>query len=316
MGSPENFVAINLGNRYLKGLVVNSNRVTDFFLEERGDLPTTLRKIWQEKRIDTDKVKLSLKDKATLVRYFPFPKLEKKKLKQTIFYELNKHIPFSPDEVYFDFHILEEISPSEIFIVLAVAKKDFINPILDVFEKEKLKIFDITLDSICLINLFLHTEEASALNSCILDVGHSFSTLTILQKRKPFLTRDVVFSTNDIFNMLSHIKNLGPSEIEKLLVSSQNHTEILELAEDSITTLCKEVKSSFDYFEVNRGERIEKLYLTGGINYIAGIAKLFKDELDIEVGFLDTLQKLNISLNTEKFNIVKNSFSAALGLVL
>ena len=171
--SPETFTAINLGSRYLKGLIVKENKITDFFLKERQDLAGTLRQIWQEKKISTDRVRLSLKDPSTLVRYFSFPKLEKKKMRQTLFYELNKHIPFSPEDVYFDFSILEETHPSEAFLVLAVAKKDFINSILDIFEKEKLKVLDITLYSICLMNFFLQSILENKINSCILDVGNS-----------------------------------------------------------------------------------------------------------------------------------------------
>lgn len=312
----QNFVAINLGNYSIKGLMVKANKITDFFLKERQDLSAALREIWQEKKISTNRVKLSLKDPAMLVRYFSFPKLEKKKIKQTLFYELNKHIPFSPDEVYFDFSILEETSPTEVFIVLAVAKKDFINAILELFEKEKLKVLDITLDSLCLINLFLRTEEQKETNSCILDIGSSFSALTILRKSTPFLTRDLAFSTKDIFNVLSNIKNIPFAETEKWVTLPQNHKEVLELAQDSIVTLCKEVKSSFDYFEVNKGERIERLYLTGGIAYLTGIGSVFKDYLDIEVSSLDKIQNLNISFSDKNFDSIRNSFSVALGLAL
>jgi type IV pilus assembly protein PilM len=316
LSGPESFVAIDLGNHCLKGLVVEQNKVRDFFLKGRHDLSSALRQVWQEKKIPTDRVKLSLKDPATLVRYFSFPNLEKKKMKQTLFYELNKHIPFPPDEVYFDFSILKETHPGEVFLVLAVAKKDFINLISDIFAKEKLKILEITLDSVCLMNLFLEANPENKINSCILDVGSSFSTLTILQKRIPYLTRDLAFSTKDIINLLSNIKNIPLPEIEKWLISEANHPEVLGLVQDNIAALCKEVKNSFNYFEVNKGERIEKLYLAGGITYITDIAKLFKDELDLEVGFLDIPPKINISCSKEKFNAVKNSFTAALGLVL
>ncbi|MDP2923391.1 MAG: pilus assembly protein PilM [Candidatus Omnitrophota bacterium] len=312
----ESFVAINLGNQYIKGLVVKGDEIIDFFLKEKKDIPTTLREIWQEKKITTDTVKISLKDAATIVRYFPFPKLEKKKIKQTLFYELNKHIPFPPEEVYFDFSILEELNPSEIFVLLAVAKKEFINNILQIFEKEKMKVSSITLDSICLINLFLKNQAETKINSCILDIGNSFSTLTILKKETPHLTRDIGFGIKDIFNIISHTKNMPLEEIENWFACVENHNEVLELSQDSISGLCKEIKSSFDYFEVNKGERVEKLYLTGGLTYIKNIDNVFKDYLDVETGFLDNAQNLKISFSKEDFNRVKNSFSVALGLVL
>jgi Tfp pilus assembly PilM family ATPase len=106
------------------------------------------------------------------------------------------------------------------------------------------------------------------------------------------------------------------AEIEKWIGLGQNHKEALELTQDTITSLCKEVKSSFDYFEVNKGEHIEKLYLSGGVTYISGIDSLFKDYLGIEVDFLAKAANVNISVGGKDFQNMKNSFSVALGLVL
>jgi type IV pilus assembly protein PilM len=312
----ESFVAINLGNRYLKGLVVKDGKVSDFFLKPRKNISEDLKVIWQEKKISTNRVKISLKDHSSLVRYFAFPKLDKKKLKQTLFYELNKHIPFSPEEVYFDFSILEELSPNEVFLLLAVAKKEFVNSTIDIFEKEKKEIINISLDSICLINAFLSFyKEESKINAAIIDIGYNFSTLTIFKKGIPFMTRDLTFGAKDILGVLSNIKNIPASDIDTWIANSANHKEFLELSQSNIASLSREAKSSFDYFEVNKGERIEKLFLTGGLAQVKGISTIFSDYLDTEVGLLDNLQILT-SLTDKNFNDIRNNFSVASGLMV
>ena len=312
----QDFVGINLGNYYLKGLIVRAGQVTDYFIKEKSDLPLALKQIWQEKNISTNKVKLSVKDHSTLVRYFNFPKIDKKKIKQTLFYELNKHIPFSPEEVYFDFSILEE-NPTDLFLLLAVAKKELINNVIDIFEKEKKEILDISLDSICLVNVFLaYYKEEKKINTSILDIGYGFSTLTVLRGGIPFMTRDLTFGTKDILSIISHIKNIPMQAIDKWVTSKENHKEFLELSQDNIAALCREIKSSFDYFEVNKGERIEKVFLTGGLSSIAGIETLFKEYLECEVLFLDNLLNLKSVFNQEQFDAMKNTFSAASGVVL
>lgn len=312
----QDFVGINLGNYYVKGLIVRAGHVTDYFIKEKSDLPLTLKQIWQEKNISTNKVKLSVKDNSTLVRYFNFPKIDKKKIKQTLFYELNKHIPFSPEEVYFDFSILEE-NPADLFLLLAVAKKELINNAIDIFEKEKKEILDISLDSICLVNVFLnYYKEERKINTSILDIGYGFSTLTVLRNGIPFMTRDLTFGTKDILSIISHIKNIPMQAIDKWIMSAGNYKEFLELSQDNIAALCKEIKSSFDYFEVNKGERIEKVFLTGGLSSVAGIETLFKEYLECEVLFLDNLLNLKSVFNQEKFNAIKNTFSVSSGIVL
>ncbi|MFA5008129.1 MAG: pilus assembly protein PilM [Candidatus Omnitrophota bacterium] len=312
----QDFVSINLGNYYIKGLVVRSGKVTDYFIKERKDFPDALRQVWQEKNIPTNKIKISLKDHSAMVRYFNFPKVDKKKLKQTLFYELNKHIPFSPEEVYFDFFILEE-NPADMLLLLAVAKKEIINNTIAVFEKEKKEIFDISLDSICLVNVFLnYYKEERKINASILDIGHAFSTLTILRKGIPFMTRDLTFGTKDILNIISHTKNIPMQAIDKWINSAENHKEFLELSQDNVTALCREVKSSFDYFEVNKGERIEKVFLTGGLSSVNGIDALFKEHLESEVLLLDNLLNLKSAFSPEQFNTLKNNFAVSSGLAL
>jgi type IV pilus assembly protein PilM len=317
----ESFVGINLGNYYIKGSVVKNGKITASFIERNLDLADSLKKLLNDKKIPVRTAKITLKNPCCLVRYFSFPKMDKKKLRQTLFYEINKFIPFSSEEVYFDFFVLKENSPSELFILLAVAKKSYIDTILETFAKSAIKISEINLDSVCLMNLFFaNYSDSKTMNACILDMGYSFSTMTILHKGSPFLTRDVKFSTKDIFQVISRIKNVSVSDVEKGFSSSKNSAEYLELAQDNISGLCKEMKSSFDYFEVNKGEHIDKLYLSGGLASLAGIEKTFFESLDIDAEILkvwpQSQELIGPSLSREQLNPFINSFSAAFGLIV
>ena len=316
----ENFVSINFGSYYLKGLVVKKEKVIDHFIIKNEDLSNGINKLWAAKKIPAKKVKLSIKSPSCLVRYFPFPKMDKGKLKQALFYEMSKFIPFSPDEVYYDFFILKEISPSEILILLAVVKKDFLDPILEIFKEAKLKIDEINLDSICLTNLFLNNyNDSDRINACILDIGYSFTTMTILNKGVPFLTRDVNFNTKDVLQIISRIKNLSLSEVEKWLSTLEDNSEFLELTRDSISNLCKEIKNSFDYFEVNKGEPIDRLYLSGGLISTKNIEQIFTNYVGIEASVLKVADNLHKNINKfpseKEAASFKNKFAAAFGLI-
>jgi type IV pilus assembly protein PilM len=315
------FAAVNLGSCYLKGLIVKNGEIRNYFLEKNDNLPATLKKVWEEKRIPTRSVKLSIKNPSCLVRYFPFPKMDKKRLSQALTYELNKFIPFSFEEVYFDFFILKEINPSEVYILLAVVKRDFVNQILEIFSQANLDIANITLDSICLINLFLNNyTKSKEINSCILDIGNSISTITIFNKETPFLTRDVKFSTKEVLDSVSRTKNLDSLAVQEWIKDDKNNTELIELAQHNISNLCREIKSSLDYFEVNAAERIDSLYLTGGLSSTKGLEKAFTKELEVNTEVLKVFDgdkvKSNIVFSDQKFVTLENYFSVAFGLAL
>ena len=317
----EKLTAINIGNYYTKGLIVEGGEVTNYFIERKGELSATIKKLRDDKKISSQKIKISIKTPSCLVRYFPFPKMEKKRLKRALFYEMNKFIPFSPEKVYYDFFTLKEISPTEVSILLAVVKKDFIDNILEIFGRINLKVSEINLDSICLVNLFLNNYEGNEeINSCLLDIGYNFSTITILNKGIPFLTRDVKFSAKEVLEIVSRIENKPLKEIEKQLFSPESSNEFLKSTRDSISNFCQELKNSFDYFEVNKGEPINKLYLSGGLASIRGIENTFVEALDIEAEVLKLISekglKLSKTFSDKEFGDFKNSFSAAFGLIL
>ncbi len=302
-------------------MVAQGAKITDYFIKKDNKSFSALKDYWGEKKFPTNKIRLVVKNPSCLVRYFSFPKMDKKKMSQALVYEMNKFIPFSAEDVYYDYQVLNEINPSEVFILLAVAKKDYINKLVESFEKINLRVTEISLDSICLLNLYLNNyPKADKENACLLDMGYSFSTMSILKKGIPFLTRDVKFSTKDAFQVISRIKDKTPAEIEKVLLSGKKNKEFLGLIQDSISSLCKEMKNSFDYFEVNESEHVDKLYITGGLSSLAGIKETFKEALDAEVEILEVIPKgkelVGVLSSNKEFNTFKNSLSAAFGLVL
>jgi len=317
----DKFVAINLGNCYIKGLVVEGAKITDYFIEKKEDLSATIKKLWTEKKIPFKNIRVSVKNPACLVRYFSFPKMDKKRLNQALFYEMSKLIPFTPEDVYFDYSILEDISAREVAILLAVAKKDFVDNILESFGNVGLRVTEINLDSICLSNLFLNNcQDANDENSCILDIGYNFSTMTIIHRGIPFITRDVKFSAKDVFQIIARIKNKSLDDIEKEVFNLKDKGKLLKQNQDSILSFCKELKSSFDYFEVNKSEPINKVYLSGGLASVEGIGGIFVEALDTEVEilkpFLEDDQRLDQVFFSKEFNAVRNNFSVLFGLIL
>ncbi len=318
----ETFTGINLGNSSVKGLTVKQGKIIDYFVEPKKEISEIIDILSKKKKIGAKKIKISLKDPSCLVRYFSFPKVEKKKLKQSLFYQLNKLTPYPPEEVCFDYSVLKEIGPSQVYILLAVAKKNYIQSILESFERKGYLVSEITLDSISLMNLYLdqHSEDKEN-NVCILDIGHSFSTMNILEKGVPFLSREAKFNTKDVIDVISRIKNISEKKaIESLLKMGRKKEDFFDILEENISDWCKEIKNSFDFFELNRGQSINKLYVTGGLAAISVISEIFSQNLEVDAEILipDASANLNFSSNFPKkdYQGYRHNLAACFGLVL
>lgn len=315
------FTGINLGNNFVKGLVVDQGEITDYFIEPKKNISEIISSLKKKGKISGSTVRVSLKDPSCLVRYFPFPKADPKKLEQALYYQLNKLIPYSPDEVCFDYAILKEADPSNYYILLAAARKSLIQEILETFEKQGLTVSEISLDSIALMNLYLSKFPQDAkINSCILDIGHGFSTMNILEKGVPFLSREVKFSAKDIVDIASRVKNISGKETIDALKNLKETNELFSILEENISDWCKEIKNSFDFFELNKGASLDKLYLTGGLITIPQIAGIFSDNLGIDSEILipDNPGNLKFSQTFPKdeYENYRHNLAVSFGLIL
>lgn len=319
--SVQDYTGINLGSGFIKGVSVKQGRVTACFVQPRGDLPDIIDVLKKRKEIEGKKIKVSLKDSSCLVRYFSFPKTDRKKLKQAIYYQLNKFIPYPPGEVYFDCAVLKEISPSEDYILLAAAKKSYIEEILTIFSKKGLSVSEITLDSISLINLYLnrHPEDEKN-NSCLLDIGHNFSSMNILEKGVPFLSREAKFCAKDIIDVVSRTKEIGEPQSIKFLIELGEGGKFFDVVEEEVSGWCREIKNAFDFFELNKESKIDKLYLTGGLASAPGIENIFSKNMEIPTQVFDPCGEDSLEFKEifkdDKIRFFKNNLAVSFGLIL
>ena len=83
--------------------------------------------------------------------------------------------------------------------------------------------------------------------------------------------------------------DLNDESIYDLIIDTSDKTieeevqEIIEIIEEVGLELAEEIKDSLDYFEVNWGERIQKILLTGGLSRIKGFDKIIENSLGVEI---------------------------------
>lgn len=313
-GRENESVFLDLGTRYIKGLTKEQNTIKAVFIEEAtADHAKDIINVLKKHHLTSAKVNLCVKGPDAIMRYIPFPRMEKKNLKQSFGFELGKHIPFPADTVYFDVCVIEEeFSKTESLVLLAAVKKDMLTPIIEEAAKEKIKLSSITLSPLALINVFLNWHNPTD-NCAILDIGYGSTSLSLIKKTIPYLSREIKISGKSLLKKLSTIKNCDLAEAEKILVSKQNPAEVAEINEEIFLGIAEEIRSSLDYFEMNTGEQINSLYLTGGFSYISGIDKIMANSLGIEANPWKPWEKMGIPF--PETNLSPDMFSAVLGLI-
>jgi len=313
-GKESESVFLDLGARYTKGVVKEHNTIKTVFSEEAtSDHAKDIISVLKKYRLTSAKVSLCVKGPDAIMRYIPFPRMEKKNLKQSFGFELGKHIPFPADTVYFDVCVIEEeFSKTESLVLLAAVKKEMLTPIIEEAAKEKIKLSAITLSPLATINVFLSWHNTTD-NCAILDIGYGSTSLSLIKKTVPYLSREIKISGKSLLKKLSAIKNCDSAEAEKMLISKQNSAEIAEISEEIFLGIAEEIRSSLDYFEMNTGEQINSLFLTGGFSYLPGVGEIMANSLGIEAKPWKPWEKLGISF--PETGLPPDMFSAVLGLI-
>ncbi|MBU0694501.1 MAG: pilus assembly protein PilM [Candidatus Omnitrophica bacterium] len=365
------YVALDLGAGFLKGIYVSDNQIKNFFVEKNKGKPIQLAANWLKREgLLSKPVKAAIKGQDTFIRYIPFPKIDKKALKQAFSYEISKFIPLPKEDVYFDISILDENYKSgEFFLFLALAKKELIDSLIKESQEAKLNLTEISLNNAALINLFLsflsselpfsnsspqaqapshpdtliplraqagtsgHRRAQAPLraqageNVALVDIGLNSTLLNLINNGLPILSREVEVSTSNLLAKLSMgidppdtfeggvLFQGKPPKIEEDAPGLDNTQEIKEAAEEVFFDLCEEIKNSFDYFELNWGQRIHKVFVTGGLSKLSGIDKIMMDSLGVETKVWNPFEKVPLNFDKNILNF-KEMLAVVLGLSL
>ena len=90
--------------------------------EERLDTAKKMiRAFMTANRIASTDIYLSIPRDLAILRYIELPQAVKENLRDTLGYEMEKYIPFSTDDVYFDGQIISEDKTTGMLTVLLVA---------------------------------------------------------------------------------------------------------------------------------------------------------------------------------------------------
>ncbi len=291
----EEKVSFDWGARYAKGVFCGDKGGCRVFLNKNGkEVISEFTRWLHDNGLSSKEVVVAIKGDSTLIRYIPFPKMEKKGIKEAFEYEIGKYIPFNHQNVYFDVAVVDEnYSPREFLVLLSVVKKDFLDSILKPFHEERVKVSGVTLNSVALINLLLErapTAEERG-NLAVVDIGYSSTLLNMFKGKVPCLSREIKISAKNFLDRLAEIRNVSVEEVEKLIMEGagleEGDSTLRDVAEEVFVDLCDEIKSSFDYFELNWATGIDALYLTGGVSFVKEVGEVIAKNLNTPVKIWD-----------------------------
>jgi len=121
------------------------------------DTISELKKFLTQNGINVKNVSVSIPSEWSLIKFMDVPSPDRNALKNVIRYEIERHIPFDIDDIYYDFQIVAE--KSNIYSVILVAtQKEKLEYVKDFLDKVPLKLQNVSVASICNLNAIEFSE--------------------------------------------------------------------------------------------------------------------------------------------------------------
>ncbi len=232
------------------------------------------------KKFRVSKVNVSISSINAIVRIFEMPLIFGDDLKSAIKWKLNNALPYAPQDIEFDYQILnknEDNTSQEVLVGIVPSSE--MKRILDIFSSVNLDPDLVDIDSLAVYHCFWSLYNNSKNKTVALfNIGaEKTSIIIVTPKQNPYftslnlggntITRDIMKNLHTSFLNAEHIKTGSHSHFNSQIDSSKKIETIDTKKYYNFLKykLSLELKRSELYFQTQHGEdQIDDIFITGG----------------------------------------------------
>ncbi|MFH1854627.1 MAG: pilus assembly protein PilM [Candidatus Omnitrophota bacterium] len=256
-----------------------------------------ISQLLSENNIKGRSVNICAAGQSVFIRFVKLLQAKEDKLRQTMRFEAQNQIPFSMNEVAWDWCLLDTGSKATKKAVIAAIKKNLVDEMTSKLNSIKLSTRVIDVSPLSLYNCMVFNEDYKEEGlGIILDIGTKATNLVIFKK--------------------------GNIWVRSFPIAAER---IEEAKDQGIDELAGEIERSIEYYFMQEGEelkgekKLDELILTGGGSAIDGLESRIAERLNVKPKTFDPFRKLRVSKEVfaslqEKG--IKSQFSIAVGLAL
>ncbi len=140
----------------------------------------------------------------------------------------------------------------------------------------------------------------------LLDMGHLQSTVLIGSKRELVLVRSIDYGGKALMHALTAEDALDADAA--WLMIQQGDEGMTEICRGSLGRLGMEVRNSIGFFEGQREEQINRIFVSGGLARAETVLQALSDELSLPCEIWDPLETCEVALPAAKRQTLPNEF--------
>lgn len=239
--------------------------------------------------------------------------------------DAEQYIPFPLDEASLDFEVLPDrlANPNRVNVLLVATRIENVAARAEALELGGLtpKIADV--ESFAIENafkVFSDTLPMGVNTVGILDIGHTMTTLSVMQNNKVIYTREQVFGGKQLTQEIQNRYGLSFEEAGRAKKSRTLPDDYdIEVLEPFLEAVVQQAARSLQFFfSSSQFNEIDHILLAGGNANIPGLAKLLQQKLGYRVTIANPFLQMGFSpqIDIKKIENDASSLMVACGLAL
>jgi type IV pilus assembly protein PilM len=280
-------IRIMLGNRtkikywetydiYIKDLEQENIDVMDFIYSR-------VKRFIRQKKSRVNEIMFCISDSDIVTRLLEVPLINKKSLKGSVEWEMNRYLPGGGNSHYIDFQIIDKINNEEkkvYKLLVAAVPKERVDKLTELSDRLKLKLKAVDISANCIARVFKGEKNNRKLQESvgIIRLGDKTSSIVILDKGNLFVEREVPFGTENVIREIGRGLQVEEKEAEHYLrevFDFESASEDIEV-DNRILTMFDNVLSSFikviQFYTTGRVKKpLDEIFISGSACYIHGL---------------------------------------------
>ncbi|MDO8668066.1 MAG: type IV pilus assembly protein PilM [bacterium] len=227
--------------------------------------------------------------------------------------EIEKHVPLSKSEIYYDWQVIKETT-EKYFILIGAAPKEIVDQYTAMLDEAKLSPVALEIEPTAIARSLLKEEAPNlkplisgtknkpeiGINYGLIDIGADHTCMIFYSNNTILFTVSMPISGGEVTAKISKALALTKEQAEKAkIICGMDETKangvIKEILADTVKNLVEKIKEAIQYYENYFCEHgaLNQILLSGGGANITNLVKIIGQELPVEVRLADTLTNLN-----------------------
>lgn len=318
LGKTGNLIKI----RALSKVDLEEGLIVDGEIKNKDELVKKIKELISNPKygkVSSNNVIACLPETKTFIKLIEVEKTPNK-LSDIIETEIEKYIPLSTDEIYYDWQTIKSSSDKEL-VLIGVVPKVIVNQYIDLFYDARLSVEALEIEQMAISRALLSEESPKFKdlynkNYAIIDFGAVRTGITIYSKNSILFTASMPISGKKVTDKIAANLKIEKVQAEKAKIicgldKNVANGIINKILSSTIKELNSKIIEIFEFYNRHFPDRgpIDHIILCGGGAKIKGIDKIIKNSVSIEVKEGNILKNINIT--NEDFN---NLFSSKYNL--